>query len=130
MPNLAGMLWLESTSSLAICSLPSYSLAISSRIGAIALQGPHHSAQKSTRTGLSDFNTSASKEASEICLIFSLMVFLDLRDIYKWSNSAVGIVRVLGVCHQRFLKCLSALLLIAQGRWSRCALIQVVLKCG
>ena len=27
-------------------------------------QGPHHSAQKSTSTGVSDFRTSCSKEAS------------------------------------------------------------------
>src|SRR5580704_5015428 len=33
-------------------------------MGAIARQGPHHVAQKSTSTGLSDFNTSASKFAS------------------------------------------------------------------
>jgi hypothetical protein len=41
----------SSTFSLAIVSLPAFSAAISSRIGAIALQGPHHSAQKSTSTG-------------------------------------------------------------------------------
>ena len=41
----------ESTSTFAIRSLPSYSLAISSSVGASALHGPHHSAQKSTRTG-------------------------------------------------------------------------------
>src|SRR5277367_5545516 len=33
-------------------------------MGAIARQGPHHVAQKSTRTGLSDFKTSWSKFAS------------------------------------------------------------------
>src|ERR1017187_627639 len=32
-------------------------------MGAIARQGPHHVAQKSTRTGLSDFKTSGSKFA-------------------------------------------------------------------
>ena len=41
-----------------------YSAAISSRIGAIILQGPHHSAQKSTSTGVADFSTSCSKVAS------------------------------------------------------------------
>src|SRR4051812_23603318 len=35
-----------------ILSLPSNSVASSSRIGAIALQGPHHGAQKSTSTGV------------------------------------------------------------------------------
>src|SRR3954454_12526481 len=39
-------------------------LAISSRIGATCLRGPHHSAQKSTRTGLSDLRTCASNSAS------------------------------------------------------------------
>src|SRR5437868_10670095 len=45
-------------------SLPSISLAMSSSAGPIMRQGPHHSAQKSTRTGVSDFRTSCSKEAS------------------------------------------------------------------
>src|SRR6478735_6405903 len=39
-------------------------VAISSRIGATCLHGPHHSAQKSTRTGLSDLRTCASNSAS------------------------------------------------------------------
>src|SRR4029077_8190953 len=41
-----------------------YSPASSSTIGAMARQGPHHAAQKSINTGLSDFNTSESKLAS------------------------------------------------------------------
>ena len=36
----------------------------SSRIGPICLQGPHHSAQKSTTTGTSELRTSSSKLAS------------------------------------------------------------------
>src|SRR5690606_10975094 len=47
------------TLTLAIFSLPSCSFAIFSRWGAIILQGWHHSAQKSTRTGVSDSRTSA-----------------------------------------------------------------------
>ena len=39
-------------------------VAISSRIGATWRHGPHHSAQKSTRTGLSDLRTCASNSAS------------------------------------------------------------------
>src|SRR2546423_6783923 len=42
-------------------SSSSRSAAIRSRIGDTAWQGPHHSAQKSTRTGLSLFRTSWSK---------------------------------------------------------------------
>src|SRR5689334_19691980 len=41
--------------------LPLYSSANSSRIGAIILQGPHHSAQKSTRIGTGDCRTSFAK---------------------------------------------------------------------
>src|SRR6476469_4161462 len=40
------------------------SAASSSRIGPTWRHGPHHSAQKSTRTGLSDLRTSASKLSS------------------------------------------------------------------
>ena len=34
------------------------------KIGAIILQGPHHSAQKSTNTGVLDFKTSEGKFCS------------------------------------------------------------------
>jgi len=43
---------LSSTSHLPIATRPSYSAASSSIIGAIVRQGPHHSAQKSTTSGL------------------------------------------------------------------------------
>src|SRR5882724_3365214 len=39
-------------------SLPPISLAMSSSDGPIMRHGPHHSAQKSTSTGVSDFSTS------------------------------------------------------------------------
>src|SRR6266567_7302943 len=55
----------SSTSTLAILSSPSFSPAISSRTGAIILQGPHQVAQKSTSTGVSDCKTSVSKVRSE-----------------------------------------------------------------
>jgi hypothetical protein len=45
--------------------LPSSDPEISSSAGAIIRQGPHHSAQKSTTTGLVAFNTSDSKVLSE-----------------------------------------------------------------
>src|SRR3990172_3085629 len=41
-------------------SLPSYSFDISSTIGATILHGPHHTAQKSTRTSPGAFSTSCS----------------------------------------------------------------------
>ena len=54
MPYLPGVAGLASMSSFAIVSLPSYVFATSSSTGANILHGPHHSAQKSTSTGLSD----------------------------------------------------------------------------
>src|ERR1700704_1979551 len=56
---------LSSTLSLATESLPLFSFAMSSSTGAIILQGPHHSAQKSMTTGTSEPRTDSSKVASE-----------------------------------------------------------------
>mgnify|MGYP000682735119 CR=1 FL=1 len=64
----------SSTLILAIVTLPAYSPASASNEGAIILQGPHHSAQKSSKTGVEDLITSASKLASLTYLIRSLMV--------------------------------------------------------
>src|SRR5271157_4490113 len=55
---------LESTSSLPTFTLPAYSVATTSIVGAICRQGPHHAAQKSTSTGSSLRRTSWSKPAS------------------------------------------------------------------
>src|SRR5260370_407244 len=46
-------LWLWSTFTFATFTASAFSRAISSSSGAINLHGPHHSAQKSTSTGLS-----------------------------------------------------------------------------
>src|SRR6516165_12300397 len=64
---------LSSMLSFAIRTLPACSSAISSRTGVIILHGPHHSAQKSTRTGTSDPLTCSSKVASVRLTIFSLI---------------------------------------------------------
>ena len=48
--NCSAVLGFSSTSSLAMRAFPAYSLANSSMVGAKALQGPHHAAQKSTKT--------------------------------------------------------------------------------
>src|ERR1051326_210614 len=45
------------------------SLAISSSTGATRRHGPHHSAQKSTRTGVSDCRTSVAKVSSVTALV-------------------------------------------------------------
>src|SRR5690606_17801312 len=56
-------------------------VAISSRIGAMALHGPHHSAQKSTRTGSSAEPISSSKVASDRVVMVDMEVgFLSERD--------------------------------------------------
>src|SRR5215472_8716021 len=65
MPYLAAVCGFSSTLSLTIFTLPSSVPAISSSAGAIIRHGPHHSAQKSTTTGLVAFNTSDSNVVSE-----------------------------------------------------------------
>src|SRR3712207_637219 len=62
--------------SLAIVSLSPCSAAISSRTGATILHGPHHSAQKSTSTGLSLPSTSSAKDASVTVTVLPAMVVL------------------------------------------------------
>src|SRR3954451_10673077 len=56
--------------SLAMVSLSACSAAISSSTGATILHGPHHSAQKSTSTGLSLPSTSLAKLASVTVTVF------------------------------------------------------------
>src|SRR3990167_1294826 len=65
--NLAANSWDSSTLTFATLSLPFKSFAISSTIGLIIRHGPHHSAQKSTKTGKLDLSTSASKFLSVTC---------------------------------------------------------------
>src|SRR5690349_16833544 len=64
--------------SLAIVSLSLCSAAISSSTGATILHGPHHSAQKSTSTGLSLPSTSLAKLASVTVLVLPAMVVLSV----------------------------------------------------
>src|SRR5262245_41184262 len=54
----------SSTFTFATTAWPCRSRAISSSAGASILHGPHHSAQKSTRTGRLDWSTSRSKLVS------------------------------------------------------------------
>src|SRR5258707_14373832 len=62
---------LSSTLSFATDNLPLFSLAMSSRTGAIILHGPHHSAQKSITTGMSEPRTDSSKVESESVMMAS-----------------------------------------------------------
>src|SRR5208282_5463629 len=62
-----------------ILILPRYSVASASTVGVIALQGPHQGAQKSTRTGTSEFSTSWSKEPSvKFSVLSPAMIFVPL----------------------------------------------------
>src|SRR6266849_6502239 len=63
-PYFIGVSGFSSILILATVTLPAILAAISSRAGAMLLQGPHHSAQKSTRTGPGARSTSASNELS------------------------------------------------------------------
>lgn len=64
----------ESTSHLPIVTLPSYSPASSSMIGATIRQGPHHSAQKSITSGLPE--SSNPCRFSDVIVSAIISVFL------------------------------------------------------
>src|SRR5215813_13720638 len=61
---------------------------MSSRDGPIIRQGPHHSAQKSTSTGVSDFRTSCSKEASVALTV--IVVLPKTLQAGRWTGAALG----------------------------------------
>src|SRR5438552_18294431 len=69
-------LWFSSTLTFATLIMPFFSRAISSSKVAIILHGPHHSAQKSTITGLSLWITSRSKVDSSRLIAAELSIIL------------------------------------------------------
>src|SRR3954471_23665706 len=72
--------------SLAMVSFSACSAAISSSTGATILHGPHHSAQKSTSTGLSLPSTSLAKLASVTVTVFlPAMVVVPLGRARWWG---------------------------------------------
>src|SRR5690606_22675559 len=81
--EISGLL---STFTFPTTAFPSYSVAISSTTGPTMRQGPHHSAQKSISTGLSDFKTSSSKLPSVIsnAIIFNFSNFSLNKNKYKY----------------------------------------------
>src|SRR6476661_417860 len=68
-PYRLGVSGFSSMFSLAMVTFSPSSPAISSSAGAIIRHGPHHSAQKSTRTGLSEPRTSEAKLWSVTVLV-------------------------------------------------------------
>src|SRR6185312_16201342 len=97
-----GVCWFWSMFTLTTRSLPSYCWASASSIGAMALHGPHHSAQKSSSTGVSDFSTSCSKASSLTWVIRSLtgkspwLGAQELRGNTQWGgrrrNTRIGVI--------------------------------------
>src|SRR5205823_14121892 len=69
-------LWFSSTFTFATLTAPAFSRATSSNNGAITLQGPHHSAQKSTITGLALCVTSRSTLDSSSLRVAELSIAL------------------------------------------------------
>src|SRR5262249_28975530 len=68
-PYFLGVCGFSSMLSMATVRRPEIVPAISSSAGAIILQGPHHSAQKSTSTGWPDLSTSLSKLWSVVFVV-------------------------------------------------------------
>src|SRR6185436_1389886 len=81
-PYCCGTIWWWSTSILATLTRPLYSSASASTVGAICLQGPHHTAQKSTSVGTSDLRTSVSKFWSVSSLTFALAMIVTSESPY------------------------------------------------
>src|SRR5580704_441967 len=77
MPNLEATEGESSMSSFPTLTLPWYSSASFSTIGARTLQGPHQTALKSRRNGTFDLSTSASKFKSLISRTFAPAMGLD-----------------------------------------------------
>src|ERR1700685_3028648 len=89
----------SSVLSFTILILPAYSAAISSKIGPTARQGPHHSAQKSTNTGVVLLRTTSSKLAAVtgvVLLIFFSFYFYKFALSYlTWQISdSSGVIRI------------------------------------
>src|SRR4051812_6942465 len=85
----AAVTWFSSTLSLTMRT-SSRSLAISSRTGATTRHGPHHGAQKSTRTGVSDSSTSAWKVVSVTWLMSAIGCLAPLGYFKKYSAQWYG----------------------------------------
>src|SRR6516165_7170460 len=79
---------------LATVNLPAMSAARSSRKGPIILQGPHHSAQKSTRTGPLARSTSTSKLLSVTAIgfigLFLRLTCAEIRGAEKAASRRVA----------------------------------------
>src|SRR5687768_4507491 len=103
MPYLAAVRGLSSVFSLRNSTLPSYSSASSSTIGATMRQGPHHGAQKSTSTGLSAWRTSSSQLVSVTSAGFAINFPPALGDTPSFDGFLLPAYNLLyphGVCQE------------------------------
>src|SRR5882757_7488849 len=87
-PYFIGVCGFSSMLTLATVTLPAMSVASSSKKGPIILQGPHHSAQKSTRTGPLARSTSASKLLSVTAIGFISGVLRSIDDQIRGAENA------------------------------------------
>src|SRR6476660_8124622 len=87
MPYSAAMAGLSSTFTLTTSTFSPYSTEISSRIGPSLRQGPHHSAQKSTMTGLAEASTSVLKLAS----VTSFALLIPCVSLFGWLLRRLGV---------------------------------------
>ena len=78
MPYFIAIAPSSSVFNLTIFNLSPCSLEISSKIGPTARHGPHHSAQKSTNTGVVLFKTTCSKSAAVTLVVAIIFSFLSL----------------------------------------------------
>ena len=83
--NLVARSLQSSTLTLPTVAFPARSLAISSMMGEISRQGPHHGAQKSRRTGSSDFRISDSKLESVTVTTFWLAMVRNFATAFRIS---------------------------------------------
>lgn len=80
-PNLEAASAFSSVEAFATISFPSYSFAIFSSVGPSIMHGPHHEAQKSTRTGVVfDFSITSELKFASVTLISIGSFFLGKRN--------------------------------------------------
>jgi hypothetical protein len=73
-------------------------------MGATVRQGPHHGAQKSTRTGTVLFRMSPSKLVSETSWTFGLLVAINPSDLEICTIFASGFNRLYRECRIHFFE--------------------------
>ena|SRR5690554_4345434 len=105
---------LLSTSSFAIFARPANSDASSSIMGAIIRHGPHHAAQKSTRTGSSALMTSFTKLLSVTVTGFAISYLVN--SVFQMFKNETAAGRPQSICYNKYAE----ILVSARGIVSAC----------